>query len=109
MDSKFYRNPISASRVKELAKSKRLIVRLVAGTILAAVILFGDHGIIQRIRLSSEKSALQEKIIEAQEESKRLRAQSRALDSDPKAIEKVAREKHGMIREGETVYKINKK
>jgi cell division protein FtsB len=31
----------------------------------------------------------------------------RALEGDRKTIEKVAREKHGMIKEGEEVYKVS--
>jgi cell division protein FtsB len=113
MDSKFFRKDSARGGFKStllaLARSKRFMVRFVAGVIVGAVVFFGDHGIVQRIRLSYQKSDLQTKIAEAERESKRLQAQSRALDGDAKAIEKVAREKHGMIREGETVYKVNKK
>jgi cell division protein FtsB len=45
----------------------------------------------------------------AEAENKRLQAESKALDGDKKVIEKVAREKYGMVREGETVYKVKKK
>jgi cell division protein FtsB len=113
MDSQFYRKTISGTGVKEklilLAKNKRFVLRFIAASIVGGVILFGDHGIIQRIQLSQRKSELQAKIGAAEEESKRLQAESRALDGDAKAIEKVAREKHGMIREGETVYKVTRK
>jgi cell division protein FtsB len=113
MDSQFYRKTISGTGVKEklsaLAKNKRFVVRFIAAAIVAGVVLFGDHGVIQRIQLSQRKSDLQAKIVEAELESKRLQAVSRALDGDAKAIEKVAREKHGMIREGEIVYKVNRK
>lgn len=113
MDSQFYRKTISGTGVKEkllaLAKNKRFLVRFIAAAIVATVVLFGDHGIVQRLRLSYQKSELEAKIIAAEQESKRLQAESRALDGDRRAIEKVAREKHNMIREGETVYKVNKK
>ena len=56
-----------------------------------------------------EKAELEAKIQQAMEETKQLQADSKALDGDKKAIEKVAREKYGMIREGETVYKVRKK
>ena len=49
-----------------------------------------------------------QKVAEAEAEGKRLRAEIKALDGDRKAIEKVAREKHGMIHEGETVYKVKR-
>jgi cell division protein FtsB len=33
----------------------------------------------------------------------------KALEGDKRAIEKIARERYGMHREGETVYKVTKK
>jgi cell division protein FtsB len=38
-----------------------------------------------------------------------LQAQSKALEGDRAAIEKVAREKYGMLKEGETVYRVHRK
>ena len=51
---------------------------------------------------------MQEKIANAQKEQLRLQQVSKALDKDPKMIEKVAREQYGLVREGETVYKVKK-
>jgi cell division protein FtsB len=53
-----------------------------------------------------QKQEMLEKINTAEEEQKKLKEQSKALDGDPKAIEKVAREKYGMVRENEKVYKV---
>ena len=71
--------------------------------------LFGNRGVFQRVRLEKQKAQMEAKIREAQEENQRLQAQSKALDGDKKAIEKVAREDHGMHRQGETVYRVKKK
>jgi len=71
-------------------------------------ITFSNKGILQRWRLESQKRAMEEKIHQVQQEQLKLQEQSKALDCDLKAIEKVAREKYGMIREEETVYKIKK-
>jgi cell division protein FtsB len=38
-------------------------------------------------------------------ETRRLQTELKALEGDARAIEKAAREKHGMVRDGETVYK----
>ena len=51
---------------------------------------------------------MERKIREADAETKALQAQSKALDGDKKAIEKVARERYGMVRQGEKVYKVDK-
>ncbi|MDI6765441.1 MAG: septum formation initiator family protein [Bacteroidota bacterium] len=70
--------------------------------------MFSNKGIIQRLTLEREKEAMRIKINQTLQEQQKLQQQSKALDSDPKAIEKVAREKYGMIRDGETVYKVRK-
>lgn len=76
------------------------------GVALFFYVFFSSNGILQRIRLELQKNEMQEKIQTAEEEQKKLKEQSKALDGDPKAIEKVAREKYGMVRENEKVYKV---
>lgn len=49
-----------------------------------------------------------EKVRQSEEETKQLQAQVKALEGDKKTIEKVAREKYGMVREGEKVYRVKR-
>jgi cell division protein FtsB len=113
MDNLFYRKDKKVfdirAMLKKLAKNKRAMIGLGAGIPLTLLLLFGSHGIVQRVRLKSQKAELEARILQAEAETKQLQAESKALDGDKKAIEKVAREKYGMIREGETVYKVRKK
>jgi len=113
MDNLYYRKKKKLIDVRSLLRkflrSRRAVVTAVVGVPLMMYLVFGSHGIIQRIGLENEKASLERKIKEAQEETKRLQAESKALDTDMKEIEKVAREKYNMIREGETLYKVNKK
>lgn len=113
MEDLFYRKekkrPKTLDAVVKVFKNKRMTVRLLLGILVGGYVLFGSHGILQRLRLQYEKQELEHMIKEAEAETKRLQAESKALDGNPKAIEKVAREKYGMIREGETVYKVNKR
>lgn len=110
MDSLFYRKIRSGFQIREVAKkllkNKRATIKIVAGIVLAMYILLGNHGVVQRMRLSGEKAELLGKIERAEAENRNLRATAKALEGDRMAIEKVARERYGMIREGETVYKI---
>ena len=112
MDNLFYRKDKKKfdvrATLKKFAKNKRAMLGLVLGVPLVLFLLFGSHGIVQRIRLQSQKAELETKIQQAETETKQLQAESNALDGDKKAIEKVAREKYGMAREGETVYKVRK-
>ena len=113
MDNLFYRKARKTidprELLRKLLRNKRAMLFLVIGLPVAMYVLFGNHGIIQRFGLQDRKLELEQKIAGAEADSVHLRAESRALDGDRRAIEKVAREKHGMIREGETVYKVRKK
>jgi cell division protein FtsB len=113
MDDLFYRKDKkkfdARTMLKKLVKNKRAMLALLVGVPLLLFMLFGNYGIVQRVKLQRQKTELEAKIQQAEVETKQLQAESKALDSDKKAIEKVAREKYGMLREGETVYKVRKK
>ena len=113
MSDLYYRKDRTGFRVRGLLKklvgNKRVLVSLVLGVPLGLYVLFGSHGVIQRSKLLHEKADLGEKIQQAEEEQRRLQAEVKALEGDKKAIEKIARERYGMHREGETVYKVSKK
>jgi cell division protein FtsB len=86
--------------------NRRVVVTLVVLLPILAFVTFSNRGIIQRVRLTNEIRELEEKIRQTEIESKRLQAEVKALQTDRRAIEKVAREKYGMVRQGETVYKV---
>ena len=48
----------------------------------------------------------QRRIAELVKDNERLAEEQRRLEDDPEYLEKVAREKMGLIREGEVVYKL---
>ncbi len=112
MDSDFYRKKKKRldpqALFRKLFRNKRAMLALLIGLPVVLYVFFGPRGIVQRIRLQSQKTELEAKIREAQIETQRLEAESKALEGDRKAIEKVAREKYGMVREGETVYRVPK-
>ena len=107
MEGAFYRK-VRKFNFSRLLKSRRLLLGITVGLPVFFYVLFGSHGVIQRIRLEQEKDELQLKIKAAEEQNLRLQAEVKALDSDMNAVEKVAREKYGMAREGETVYRVRK-
>ena len=112
MDSLFYRRKKKLidfpELIRKVARNRRLMILIVVGLPLTGYLVFGNRGILQRVRLERQKTELEAKIRDAEAETRALQAQSKALDGDKKAIEKVAREKYGMVRDGETVYKVNK-
>ncbi len=112
MDGDFYRKPHKRSVVrsvgKKLFKTRRRVIVTIAGAILLLYLLFDNKGIVARIRLEMQKQEMTEKVKAGKEETKQLQSNLRALQGDRKTIEKIAREKHGMVREGETVYRVKK-
>jgi len=112
MDEQYYRKARSKHVVREwlkkIWKNKPLRLTLLIAVPFFFFITFSNKGVLQRLRLESEKRVMQQKILQARQDQIQLQRQSRALDSDPKTIEKVAREKYGMVRDGETVYKAKK-
>jgi cell division protein FtsB len=93
---------------KKVFKTKRRALFVVVGTIFVTYILFNNRGVIARIRLEHDRHVMISKVKAAEEETVRLQSYLKALDGDKKTIEKVAREKYGMARAGETVYKVKK-
>lgn len=69
-------------------------------------VMFGANGMVVYQKKKSEYRNLQAEIQQMQEENDRLNAQIKALKSDPKAIEKEAREQLKYTKEGEFVFVI---
>lgn len=74
--------------------------------IILGFVLFGNRGVLQRVNLEIEKQKMIERVEEAEKESELLHKQLERVSTDDAFIEKIARERHGMIRAGETVYRI---
>ena len=91
------------------AKARRLGLILLVGIPIIGYVLLNPHGIIQRVRLELAKREMEAKLKEAEVEQQQLLDLSKRLENDKRTIEKVAREKYGMLREGETVYKVQVK
>jgi cell division protein FtsB len=73
-------------------------------------IFFNESGIFKYLKLRSEVKSLNEQIEKLQEQNKNLQAEIDSLQNKmPAKIEKVAREKYGMKRPGETPIKVIEK
>lgn len=71
-----------------------------------AHVMFGPNGMIVYQRKRSEYRKLQQDIQSLQQQNQRYSQQIKALKSDPKAIEKAAREELRYARPGEVVYVV---
>ena len=68
--------------------------------------LFGDRGFLQLVRQQQRAEVLAREIEDLRLENRRLASEIAALRSDPRAIERLAREELGLSRPGETVFLI---
>jgi cell division protein FtsB len=84
-------------------------VRQILGLALLALLVhdvFGPHGFIAMRRTQKEIEQIREQIGKVNDENKTLSEQVSALKSDPKAIERIAREEMGLARPGEMIFKL---
>lgn len=68
--------------------------------------IFGDHGVLALRRQRQEYESLEKQVRDLEQENADLAKQIKALKSDPKAIEKQAREQLHLARPGETIYTL---
>ncbi|HEX6750461.1 MAG TPA: septum formation initiator family protein [Longimicrobium sp.] len=83
---------------------------LLAGAVLAAALWFavwgGEFSAFDLARVKRQRQAAQDSAAAWRREAAGLRAQAKRLEGDPATIERVARERFGMIKEGETLYRF---
>lgn len=84
-----------------------------ARTILAMLLLallvhdiFGAHGFLAMRRTQKEIEQLRREIQKVNEENRALAGQVKALKTDPRMIERIAREEMGLARPGEIIFKL---
>jgi len=68
--------------------------------------IFGAHGFIAMRRTQKEIQQIREQIGKLNSDNKSLSGQVNSLKTDPKAIERIAREEMGLARPGEIIYKL---
>jgi cell division protein FtsL len=91
---------------------KKLNIYIIAVIFLLGILFlfFNNNGVIKYIKLQKQVDELGEQLEEAEAENKRLQNEIDSLKQNiPAKVEKVAREKYNMIREGEKAVKMNPK
>lgn len=88
-------------------KHKGTLVTCVVVLILFVIAaVYGDHGLIHLLRMRTEQSQLEHTAFALQQQNERLRQRIRRLQSDDHYIEKLARERLGLVRKGEIMYRL---
>ena len=87
------------------SRHARLILGL--GLLLLAVHdVFGDHGLLAMRRTQAQMKELRGELDRLNQENSDLSKQVQALRTDPKAVERIAREEMGLARPGEMIFKL---
>lgn len=102
---------LRAMALKILRREMKSYLGAILALILVCVALvvheiFGEHGYLALRREKAQYQALQQQIQELQEKNQKLEKQIEGLKSDPRAIEKVAREQMRLARPGEIIYTL---
>ncbi len=79
------------------------LVSLIFSVLLFALFFVGDRGFLQVRRQRATLRAAQEEVARIDAENRKLEAEVNALKSDPRALEKIAREKLQLVRPGDVV------
>ncbi len=68
--------------------------------------IFGAHGFLAMRRTQKEIGRLRQEITQVTAENRDLAVQVKALKSDPRMIERIAREEMGLARPGELIFRL---
>lgn len=85
-------------------KKPRLLVIGIIIALLSSIFLFGNHGFIKYAQLQYRKNALLKQIALLKQEQNRLEQEIDMLQNNYRYIEKIAREKYQMGKDGEKIY-----
>jgi cell division protein FtsB len=94
------------NNIKNTPQRRFIIIGVFVFTLIAIVILFSDYGLLNRFKLTMEIRNLKQQIEQQNKIKDSLLILINKLEKDSIEIEKVAREKYGMIKRNEEVYYI---
>lgn len=92
--------------VRYIYHRKKFFGVLVVMLLILTYAVFGKKGILQRVNLEFENRELHEKNKIEQQKTQSLQKEIQDLKTSDKKIEEVAREKYGMVKDGEEIYKV---
>ncbi|KXK41023.1 MAG: Cell division protein FtsB [Chlorobi bacterium OLB5] len=92
--------------VRYIYHRRKFFVYLLILLAVLSYAVFGKKGILQRVELEMENRELRDKLKAEQERTIILQKEIEDLKTSDKKIEKVAREKYNMVKDGEEIYKV---
>lgn len=83
-----------------------LTAGVVALVLFVIAAVYGDHGLMHLLRLRNDQQQLEHTAFMLQQRNEHLRQQIRRLQSDDWYLEKLARERLGLVKKGEIIYRV---
>lgn len=96
-------------KLTQSSKKRHLIVGTTLFVLIFIYLVFSDYGLIKRFTLMYEKSKIEDRISQNEQDIEDLKRQKVMLLKDTTEIERTAREKYGYVKEKETIYVIKSK
>lgn len=94
-------------RTLRFVKYNKLITLVIAaGLFMLFYIFFSDKGFFTRMRFQKEKERIEKQVTDKKHEQDSLRKVIDSLTNSNDMIEKIARERYYMTKEGEIIYKV---
>lgn len=87
-------------------KGRHLLAGVVLAVALYYAVLGGEYSALDLLRLKRDRGGAEARLARTRGEVDSLKARALRLERDPATIERVARERFGMLREGETLYRF---
>lgn len=84
----------------------RLAACVVALALFVVAAVSGDHGLIHVLHLQTQQRELEQTTFQLQQRNEHLRERIQRLQSDDRYIEKLARERLGLVKPGEIIYRV---
>jgi cell division protein FtsB len=89
-----------------VVKVRRVLLPLLLGLAVYYAVFGGEYSLLEMHRTRQEVEAQREELATLRKTVDSLRARADSLEHDSATLERLARERFGMIREGEVLYRL---
>lgn len=86
--------------------NKLFALFIIIFSLLLYMLVFSNNGLLQRFESDREKARLEKNLKDEQMKNEAYQQEIKDLNTSEFKLEQVAREKYGLTKEGETIYKI---
>lgn len=96
-----------SKRPRPLTPRKKWLLAAIVGLPILAVFTFSSRGLLKRLSLEARHDRVEQELLLEEKQRDSLQTEIDRLKTDTHAIEKVARERYGMVRPGEKIYTVD--